>query len=415
MLELMERDYCIIDDLELDGKTVLLRSEFNSPLGADGEILDDKRIRESVPTLKELEDSKVVILAHQGRPGKKDFTTMEQHARRLQRYVRQDVRYVDDIFGSHARSAIAGLEPGQVLLLENVRFYSEEVLELSPEAASRTMMVKKLAPLAQAFINDAFGAAHRSQCSLVGFTPLLPSGAGRLMQKEIDSLTEALKGGGEVVYVLGGAKVDDSISVARHVLEKGAASRVLVTGVVGSVFLAASGIDLGRPNVEYMEKSGIVKEVSAAKEILQKFGEKVVMPLDVAIDKDGKRSEISVKELPTDYLISDIGCETIARFSDIISHADKAILKGPAGIFEKQGFAAGTREILKAASNAKFSVVCGGHSAVLVDQMGLEEKLTHVSTGGGAAIDFLSGKPMPAIEALKAARRRLMEYMHARA
>ena len=405
----MEHDYCTIDDFDLAGKTVLLRAEFNSPLGQDGTILDDKRIRESVPTISELEDSMVVLLAHQGRPGKKDFTTLEQHAKRLQRYVKQDVHYVDDIFGSHARSDIVRLEPGQVLLLENVRFYSEEVMEMAPQAAAKTIMVKKLAPLAHVFLNDAFGAAHRSQDSLVGFTPVMPSGAGRLMQKEIDSLTEAMQGGGEVIYVLGGAKVDDIIGVTKNVLEKKIASKVLATGVMANLFLVASGINIGKPNIEFLDKNGLMGEVPMAKEILQKFGDKVAMPEDVAIDKDGKRVEISVKQLPTDYVISDIGHETIANFSDIIRHADKVILKGPAGVFENPEFAAGTRDILKAASNAKFSVICGGHSAVLVDQLGIQDKFTHVSTGGGAAVDFLSGKPMPAIDALKAARKRMMD------
>ncbi|WP_174591110.1 phosphoglycerate kinase [Methanocella conradii] len=404
----MERDYCTMDDFELDGKTILLRAEFNSPIGPDGRILDDKRIRESAPTLKELEDSKVVILAHQSRPGKKDFTTMEEHARLLQRYIKQSVRYVDDIFGSHARTAIMKAESGEVVMLENVRFYSEEVLELGPEAASKAIMVKKLAPFAQVFLNDAFGASHRSQCSLVGFTQVLPSGAGRLMQKEIDSLTEALKGGGEVVYVLGGAKVDDSISVIRNVLEKKIATRVLVTGVVASVFLAASGLDIGKPNMGFLDKSGLSGEIPRAKELLRQFGEMIAMPCDVAVNKDGKRAEVNVKQLPTDYLISDVGHETIASFSDIIRHADKVILNGPAGIFENPEFATGTRDILMAATKARFSVVGGGHSAAAVEEMGIGDKITHLSTGGGAAIDFLGGKPMPAIEALKAAKKRMM-------
>jgi phosphoglycerate kinase len=404
-----------MDDFKFAGKTVLLRAEFNSPLGPDGTILDDKRIRESVPTIRELEDSMVVLLAHQGRPGKKDFTTLEEHAKRLQRYVRQDVHYVDDIFGSHACSDIVRLEPGHVLLLENVRFYSEEALELTPQAAAKTIMVKKLASLANVFLNDAFGAAHRSQDSLVGFTPVLPSGAGRLMQKEIDSLSEALKVGGEVVYVLGGAKVDDSIGVTKNVLEKGIATRVLVTGVMAQVFIAASGVDIGRPNMDFLDKSGLAGEIPVAKDILQKFGDKVVMPDDVAVNKDGERVEAGTRQLPTEYAISDIGHETIAHFSDIIRHADKVILKGPAGIMENPEFAAGTKGILMAASDAKFSVVCGGHSAVLVDQLGIEDKFTHVSTGGGAAIDFLSGKPMPAIDALKVAKRRMMERASARA
>ncbi|HTX44577.1 MAG TPA: phosphoglycerate kinase [Methanocella sp.] len=411
----MERDYCTMDDLDFDGKAVLLRVEFNSPIGPDGKILDDKRIRESVPTIKELEDSKVILVAHQSRPGKKDFTTLEQHSKRLQRLIKQNVRYVDDIFGSHACSAIVEAGPGDVVMLENVRFYSEEVLELDPKAASRTIMVKRLAPLAQVFLNDAFGASHRSQVSLVGFTPVLPSGAGRLMQKEIDSLSEALKGGGEVVYVLGGAKVDDSISVTKNVLEKNIATRVLVTGVVANVFLAAGGINIGKPNMDFLEKNELSGEIPRAQEILQKFNGKVLMPSDVAINRDGKRIEINVRQLPTDYLISDVGHETIANFSDIIRHADKVILNGPAGIFENPEFATGTKDILMAAAKAKFSIVGGGHSSAAVEEMGIEDKITHVSTGGGAAIDFLSGKPMPAIDALKAAKKRMMEHVGARA
>jgi phosphoglycerate kinase len=404
-----------MDDLDLDGKTVILRAEFNSPIGSDGKISDDKRIRESVPTLKALEKSKVVLIAHQSRPGKKDFTTLEEHTKRLQRYIKQDVRYVDDIFGSHARAAVVEAQPGDVVMLENVRFYSEEVLELSPEAAAKTIMIKKLAPLAQVFLNDAFGASHRSQDSMVGFTPLLPSGAGRLMQKEIDSLSHALLGGGEVIYVLGGAKVDDSISVTKNVLEKKIATKVLVTGAVANVFLAAAGLNIGKPSLEFLEKNDLSGEIPRAKEILQKFEGRVLMPTDVAVNKDGKRVELNVRQLPTDYLISDIGHETIASFSDIIMHADKVILNGPAGIFESKEFGTGTRDILMAATKAKFSIVGGGHSSAAVVEMGIEDKISHLSTGGGAAIDFLSGKTMPAIDALKAAKKRMMEKVGAKA
>ncbi|WP_424359045.1 phosphoglycerate kinase [Methanocella sp. MCL-LM] len=400
----MERDYNTMDDFSFKGKTVLLRVEFNSPMSPDGKILDDKRIRESVPTIKELDDAKVVLLAHQSRPGKKDFTTLEDHAKRLQKHLKQNVRYVDDIFGSHARSEIVEAEPGDVLLMENVRFYAEEQLEQTPEAHARTHLVKKLAPLAQVFLNDAFGASHRSQCSLVGFAPILPSGAGRLMEKEIDSLNQALTGGGETTYVLGGAKVDDSISVTKNVLEKKIATRVLVTGVVANVFLAASGVKIGKPNMDFIEKNEYLGEIERAKAILQAFDGKVVLPTDVAINKDGKRVEMSVKSLPTDYVVSDIGRESIAIFSDIIRKSDKVILNGPAGIFENPDFSAGTNEMLMAATKAKFSVVGGGHSSAAVETLGIEGKISHVSTGGGAAIDFLSGKRMPAIEALKAAK-----------
>lgn len=403
----MERDYCTMDDFDLDGKTVILRAEFNSPMGPDGGILDDKRIRESAPTIKRLEGAKVVLIAHQSRPGKKDFTTLEQHAERLQRYVRQPVRYVDDVFGSRARAAIQEAVAGEVVMLENVRFYSEEVIELKPEAAARTVMVRRLAPLASIFLNDAFGASHRSQDSLVGFTPLLPSGAGLLMQREVDALAEALQGGGDVVYVLGGAKVDDSISVANNVLDKGIASLVLVTGVVANVFLAASGRDIGGPSYDFLEKNDLAGEIPKAREALRRFGDRIRMPVDVAVSHGGRRVEVDAGKLPADYPIMDIGHETIGRFSDIIGHADKVILNGPAGVFESAEFGTGTREILMAATKAKFSVVGGGHSSAAVEEMGIGDRITHVSTGGGAAIDFLSGKPMPAIDALKAAWRRV--------
>lgn len=402
----MERDYCTMDDFSFKGKTVLLRSEFNAPIGKDGSITDDKRIRESVPTIDALKDAKVVILAHQGRPGKKDFTTLEQHARVLQKYVNREVRYVDSIFSSGARKAIEAMKPGDIVLLENVRFYSEEQLERPPEDQAKTIMVKKLAPLFDVFLNDAFGASHRSHDSMVGFTPVLPSGAGKLMAKEIDALTRATTGG-PAIYVLGGAKVDDSVEVTKSVLEKGIASKVLVTGAVANAFLAASGVDIGRPSMEYLENNKYLGEIENAERILQKFNGKVVLPVDVAINRDGRREDISVKSLPTNYAISDIGKETIRLFSDIISSADKVVINGPAGIFESADFRIGTDAILKAATKAKFSVVGGGHSVEAVEQLGIGDQISHVSTGGGAALDFLAGKKMPAIEALKAAKARI--------
>ena len=402
----MARDYCTMDDFSFKGKTVLLRSEFNSPIGKDGKITDDKRIRESAPTIKALQDARVVVMAHQGRPGKKDFTTLEQHAQHLQQYVPQRVRYVDSIFSTEAKNAIKAAKPGEVVLLENVRFYSEEMLERPPEEQAKTIMVKKLAPLFDIFLDDAFGASHRSHDSMVGFTPVLPSGAGLLMAKEIDALTKATTGG-QAVYVLGGAKVDDSVEVTKSVLEKGIASKVLVTGAVANAFLAASGVDIGKPSMEYLENNKYLGEIEIAEGILNKFDGKVVLPVDVAINKDGKRVDISVKDLPTNYVISDIGKETIRMFSDIISHADKVVINGPAGIFENPEFRIGTDAILRAATKAKFSVVGGGHSTEAVDQLGIADKISHVSTGGGAAIDFLAGKPMPAIAALKAAKARM--------
>ena len=239
------RDYLTIDDFDLSGKTILCRLDLNSPMGPEHGILDDKRFRSSLTTLKELDDSKLVIMSHQSRPGKSDFTTLEPHAKQLSRLLDKDITYVDDIFGSHAISEIKKLETGDILMLENVRFFSEESLKRSAQEHASSHMVERLSPLMDFYMNDAFAVSHRSHLSIMGFTWTLPSIAGRLMDKEITSLS---RGGhdsdGPTIFVLGGTKVDDSLKVTEFALANNKADRVLLTGVVANVFLAAKGVDL---------------------------------------------------------------------------------------------------------------------------------------------------------------------------
>ncbi len=201
------RNFLTIDDFDIRGKTILLRVDMNSPMDTQGHILDDMRIRSHIATLKDLESAKVVVLAHQSRPGKKDFTTMKPHAHLLSRYLGRQVTYVDDIFGTFAKTQIASMEDGDVIMLENVRFYSEESIERTTAEQANTFMVKKLAPFVDIFLNDAFAVSHRSHLSVVGFTEVLPSGAGRVMEKELISLEKGVKSGERPsVFVLGGQK-----------------------------------------------------------------------------------------------------------------------------------------------------------------------------------------------------------------
>ncbi|MBU4221817.1 MAG: phosphoglycerate kinase, partial [Euryarchaeota archaeon] len=396
------RDYLTIDDITTKGKTILCRLDLNSPMDPNGTILDDSRFRSHLVTLKEFEDSRLVILSHQSRPGKSDFTTMEPHARLLSKLSRRNVDYVDDIFGSHAIETIKKMETGDIILLENTRFYSEESLERTPKEHSRTHMVKSLAPLCDIFMNDAFSVSHRSHLSVMGFTEILSSIAGRVMEKEIDSLSRGLSCSERpCVYVLGGAKVDDSIKVTKNVLEKGCADRVLVTGVVANVFLAASGVNIGSANLNFIEKQGYLEQIDIARDLLKRFKKSIGLPVDVALNKNDERVEEKVSKLNTELLIHDIGIETMVNFSREISSAKTVVMNGPAGVFENEPFALGTNELIRAGSKSGFSVVGGGHIAAAAELLGVSNKFSHVSTGGGACIDFLAGENLPGITALK--------------
>ncbi len=401
------KDYLTLDDFPIKNQRILVRVDVNSPMDPDGKILDDKRFRGHLPTLRDLEEARVVLMAHQSRAGKKDFTTMEAHARRFTQLLRREVTYVDDIFGSHAREAIKAMRPGDVILLENTRFYSEENISRPPEDHAKSHMVKQLYPLFDLFVNDAFAVSHRSHLSVVGFTEVLPSAAGRLMEKEIDSLDMGVRGNEHPsIFVLGGTKADDSIKVIQNVFNRGGVDQVLVTGVVATVFQMAAGINVGDKNEEFVEGLEYSNQVAIAKDLLAKNPGKIVVPQDVALDKDGERLDVAMEKVPQDLLIADIGLETIVDFSKRIREAKIVVLNGTAGIFENDKFALGTTEILKAATESGFSIAGGGHTSAAIEELGLESKFSHVSTGGGASISYLSGDLLPGIEALKKAAQR---------
>ena len=396
-----------IKELGPDGKTVLLRLDLNSPIDpATNLILDDKRFREHLPTIRALSGSRVVIVTHQSRPGKKDFTTLEAHAEKLEHLLGKPVTYVDSIFGSHARDSVRAMKTGDILMLENVRFNAEENLTLKPEEAKKTHLVKRLSSMADLFVNDAFGTAHRSQPTVVGLPLALRSAGGLLMEKEVFTLSKVFSGAPRpVCMVLGGTKVDDSIDVARHVLENGIADQVIVIGVVANVFLIAAGYDIGKPSTQLIAQLKYQAEIEKAKEILARYRDRVVMPESVAVRESNRRIEYPVEKIPGDAPVLDIGMDAIAHLVQTLKKAGTVVFNGPAGVFEDADFATGTYELLKAASHVEFSVVGGGHTAAVIEKMGIEKDFTHISTGGGACIEFLTGKKLPAVDALEQSKK----------
>jgi phosphoglycerate kinase len=400
----MAPDFNTIDDLEVEGKTVLVRVDINSPVDPlTGLLLDDTRIKLHAETIAELADkgAKTVLIAHQSRPGKKDFTTMEQHSEALSNLLDKPVSYVDDIFGSNAREAIKSMNGGEILLLENVRFYSEEILQREPPQQAETHMVKLLSPLADYFVNDAFAAAHRSQPSMVGFAVNMPSAAGRVMERELKALYSAVSNVERpCVYVLGGVKVDDSIMVMENALEAGSADYILTTGLVANIFLWGGGVNIRKYNRKFIEDREYCEYVKTARNLCKKFKDQILVPTDLAVCKDDKRLEYPVGKLPN-LPIFDLGTETTTEYARVIRNARTIFANGPAGVFEKEGFNQGTEDILNAISSSPgFSIIGGGHLAAAANKMGLSG-ISHISSGGGASISLIAGERLPAVEVLR--------------
>jgi len=408
-----EKSFLALDDFDLKGKTVIVRVDVNSPVdAATRTITDDSRLREHAVTLDRLSKAgaKVAVLAHQGRKGEPDFIPLKAHAETFSRLLGRPVRYVDDIFGGKARRAIKGLKEGEVLLLENVRFWPEETKEKSPEEHAQSPLVKNLAPLADLFVNDAFAAAHRAHASMVGFTAVLPSAAGLVMERELNALKRVHESAEKpCVYVLGGAKADDAVEVTSTVLGKGIADAILVCGVIGQLFLRGRGLDLGVPNDALLKEKGYDRYVAAASKLLDRFGEKIQVPLDVAVKSSkGSREEMLVEELPSPHPIEDIGSETIESFSKVLRRARTIVINGPAGVYEDPGFEAGTKAIFEASvQSGAFVLIGGGHTVAAAERFGFADKVSYVSTAGGAFIEFLIKGTLPAVEALKKAAQRV--------
>jgi phosphoglycerate kinase len=395
-----------LDDFNLRGRRILLRVDINSPVDEKTLTLEDgSKIKSSVPTIREIMDrgGKLAILAHQGRPGDYDFIPLNEHANYLSRFLGRKVRYVDDIFGGHALKVIEDLAEGECVLMNNVRYYSQEQASRSPDEHSNSELVKSLAPKFDLFVNDAFASSHRSHASLVGFTAVLPSAAGRLLEKEISTLSDVFQNPNRPsTYIFGGKKLSDALQAIGKLAEKDSVDSILVAGLSGYGFLWCLGTAVGSKTEELVKKDATDDVAEEARTLYEQHKDKILLPVDAAIEENGRRAEYPIEEIPGDAAIMDIGSRTIARFVDIISNSKTVFLSGPPGVFERENFVKGTREIFQAIVDSdSFSVIGGGHSGAAANKLGLMGGFSYCSTGGGALERFILGKPMPVIEALR--------------
>lgn len=397
----MEFDYLTLEDFELRDKRVLLRLDINVPMDpSTKKILDEGRIVAATPTLDALAKAKVAVLSHQSRPGRGDFTSLQAHAALLEKNCSQNVTFVEDVMGPAARQAIREIRSGQVLVLDNVRFCSEENFEATAEKLARTNLVSRLAPLFDLYVNDAFAAAHRSQASLVGFPYLLPSAAGKLMERELAALKRLLvEPARPSTYVLGGAKVEDKVRVIENLLSTGKADHVLLGGNVAKVFLKASDRKLSEEDER--ELGDVTDEVLKANRIYSKYRRRVILPADFGTSTNGSRTDAMVARLPRAGRALDIGSKTAKEFAEVIGKSSTVVAAGPMGVFEEDGFEIGTKAVLESMANADaFTVIGGGHLSGYAGILGIADKLSHVSTAGGAMLSLLAGEELPAISAL---------------
>ena len=402
-----------LDDFDVKGKTVLCRVDINQPVDrATGKLKSINRIRACVPTIRELSEkgAHVVLMAHQGSDIEyKNYYTTRPHADVLSELLGFGVRWVEDVCGPTAREAIRNLKDGEVLLLDNVRFMAEEQtlfetkLCLSHEEQAKTQVVAKLAPLGDLYVCDAFAAAHRDQPTLCGFEQLLPSAMGRLFEKEyctVSALMEEPKR--PCVFVLGGAKIADAFQMMKTVLLKGSADLVLTGGLVANIFLASQGKEIGKGSLDFIMKSNYGQYIDVARELYEQFGNKIVLPEDLAWVENDTRREAAVGRIPADIGAVDIGSRTAKRYREEILAAKTVFVNGPAGVFEQQASELGTKEIWQAlADTGAFTVLGGGDSITATEKYNLTDKIGYICTGGGALIRFLSGEELPVVRALR--------------
>ena len=401
-------DVLTLDDVRLGGKVVLYRVDVNSPLEpSSGAFLDDSRLRAIIPTLRTLQNSKVIIIGHQSRPGKIDFTNMEQHADRISRLMGKKVIFVPDICGEEAIRAIKDLKIGEILFLDNIRMHDEEnsMKKSSLEQTSQSEIVRKLSSVIDVYVTDAFAASHRNSPSLTGFFDSVPCIAGHLMSKEIHNLQIAVNDPPRpYIAILGGTKCDDSLRVAKNLIDKEIIDTVPVVGVVGNMMLWASGIDIGEVNKSFIRNAlqdDFEDTWEMAKFLYDNHKEFFLLPSDIAVEVEGNRVAMNISELPTKYPIYDIGIYTLQEIRPLMKNAGCILWNGPASYFELPGFAFGTIEILNMCTESSaVTIVGGGHTSSLVSNRGVVNLVTHNSTGGGACLTMLSGGFMPVVESL---------------
>ena len=402
-----------LDEMNVRGKTVLCRVDMNQPVDkATDSLKSIQRITACAPTVKELSDkgAKVVLLAHQGSDIEyKNFYCTRPHAKVLTELLGREVKWIEDVCGPTAREAIKAMKDGDIILLDNVRFCSEEQtlfemkLQLTHEQQAKTQVVEKLAPLADLYVCDAFAAAHRDQPTLCGFEQVLPSAMGRLFEKEYCVVSELMeKPEHPCVFVLGGSKISDAFMMMETVLGSGAADTVLTGGLVGQILLASQGVEIGSGTLGFINKSGYGDFIEKAKGIYAKYADKIVLPVDLSQITDGKRDEAKVGAIPADFNAMDIGSETAAKYREYILTAKTVFANGPVGVFEVDESEYGTKVLFESMADTEgYTVVGGGDSVTAAKKYGVTDKLGYICTGGGALIRFLTGEELPVVKALR--------------
>ncbi len=402
-------------DLDVTGQRVLLRVDINSPVDpVTKRIVDESRIDKSLPTIRDLaaRGARLVVMAHQGDAlDYHNLVPTEEHAAKLTEKLGRPVQWVDDVAGPEARRRIQALGNGEILLLDNIRMYGEELstferdVRLTPEQMADTYLVRNLAPLFDLYVNDAFATAHRAAPSMIAFQRLLPSAAGLLLTAEVEGLSRILHDPTRpAVFLLGGLKVSDGFSVMGRVLGDGLADRILTTGVLGEIFLLADGIELGPTTERFIAEHDLLHHVDEAEELLADYPDRIAAPVDVAVVDGGVRREFAVADLPTDTLIVDVGEATISAYEVVIAAAGTVFVNGPAGAYEHEGADLGTRRLWAAVAAAPGMTAIGGGDTVASAKRFVDlDDIGFVSTAGGALIRFVSGQPLPLLDAFGAA------------
>jgi phosphoglycerate kinase len=401
----LQFNFKTLDDVDYIGKRVLVRVDINCSVDPETKMItDSSRIDGILDTLNDLSQSKVVLMAHQGRPGSDDFISLEQHTE-IMKKLGLNATFVDDIFGNKAKDAIRKVKDGEILVLQNVRYFEGELKNAPPEEVANEPLVQELFPLFDLFVNDAFGAAHRSQASLVGFTTVLPSVAGRLVEKEIRTLTEATDTDRHPwTLVLGGSKVEDKVKILSKLLATGRVDHAVLGGLIGTLFLIAADKIPERYSAPI---KGYESAIDTARELIASYNTVILLPEDAAVESNGNRIDCDFSEMSGNPFL-DIGPRTAAKYIEIITNSAVVFANGPMGYFEKEVFASGTKMVLQAIADCKgVTVVGGGHMGAMANKMQLDSKITHISTGGGATINFLTGKKLDLILALEDAAKRM--------
>lgn len=402
-----------LDEVNVSGKTVLCRIDINQPVDMEtGTLKSTTRIQACVPTIRELSDkgAKVVLMAHQGSDIEyQNFYTTEPHSKVLSELLGREVQFIPDVCGPAAIEKIKSLKDGEILLLDNVRFMSEEQtlfekkLRLTHEEMAKTIVVRKLAPLGDLYLNDAFAAAHRDQPTLSGFEQVLPSMMGRLFEKEYVVLSELMEAPARpCTFVLGGAKIADAFLMMESVLSAGAADHILAGGVVANILLIAKGEKIGQGSYDFIVKSNYEEFFEKAKVLLEKYADKIVLPVDLAWTEGDVRKEAKIGEIPAEIGSTDIGEETAKMYQKYILESKTVFVNGPMGIFEAELTELGTKMVWDALGDTEaFTVVGGGDSITATTKYGKTDKISYICTGGGALIRFLTGEELPVVKALR--------------